>query len=169
MEKRKHTQRLESLIKPDTYQVLLVTSPASFPLSFASHPWFVINKRGVLSRWGVGWRPQHYQPQSQWGHIALDACSPFQGLRALNVIRNLFWPCTCLHVFEGDESSGVAKMIEIVENSPNTYPYKDLYSFFGPNSNTYAQWIIDQVPESGMTLPWNSFGKNYNRKRVTIM
>lgn len=52
-----------------------------------------------------------------------------------------------------------ARMAECIENSPNTYPNKDVYSLTSQNSNTY-QWVLDQFPEVQMKLPWNSFGKS---------
>ncbi|MEA2701869.1 MAG: hypothetical protein QOE22_578 [Candidatus Parcubacteria bacterium] len=52
-------------------------------------------------------------------------------------------------------------MVKSIEESSTTYPNKDTYSFTGPNSNTYIQWILDQFPEAHMNLPWNSFGKSW--------
>ncbi len=154
------TSSLESLIHPDKYQVFLMKSPASIPLNFASHPWFVVNKKGVISRWAVSWRPMQYDPQSVWGHLSLDSLPLFQGLRVLYFSKRYYWKGTLIKVIEGDEGSLAARMAEFIENSPQTYPYKNIYSFFGPNSNTYAQWILNHFPESGMRLPWNAFGKN---------
>jgi hypothetical protein len=150
------------LLKPDTYQVFLMESPTSLPLSFAIHPWFVINKKGTLSRWGVGWRPQHYGAKAQWGHLAQDAIPPFQGLRIFYLSNRYHWRSTVRGVVEGDGMSMAARMIECIENSSNIYPFKDRYSFLGPNSNTYAQWVLDQFPESRLKLPWNAIGRGYH-------
>jgi hypothetical protein len=148
------------LVKPDRYQVFLMISPASLPISFACHPWFVINKKGILSRWGVGWRPQHYSAGKRWGHLASDVLAPFQGLRIFYFSSRFSWKGSLLKSIEGDEHSLAADMVKFIEESAHNYPYKDYYSFLGPNSNTYAQWIIMRFPESGMHLPWNAFGKD---------
>lgn len=52
-------------------------------------------------------------------------------------------------------------MSEFIERSPDTYPHCNQYAFRGPNSNTYAQWVLNQFPESGFSLPWNAFGKGF--------
>ncbi len=54
-------------------------------------------------------------------------------------------------------------MVECIENSPHNYPYCGHYSYIGPNSNTYVQWVLDAFPESGLKLPWNAFGKGFKR------
>ncbi|MBI3571940.1 DUF3750 domain-containing protein [Candidatus Kaiserbacteria bacterium] len=157
---------LESLLRPDRYQVFLTISPASVPLNFACHPWFVVNNIGTVARWGVGWRPAQYGAQKQWGHLAKDVLPPFQGLRIFYLSREPSWKSSLIKVIEGDSSSLAAQMVAAIERSPQTYPYRETYSFFGPNSNTYVQWVLDQFPESGMRLPWNAFGKNYRPKAL---
>jgi hypothetical protein len=155
------TQDFEKLIKNDIYQVFLMSCPASLPLSFARHPWLVINKKGEISRWGVGWKPSRYNPQKTWGHVACDALPAFQGLRVLYFFKKLRWPAKVHSVIEGEEGSLVQKMISVIEASPLNYPHKDFYNFTGPNSNTYVEWVILQFPESNFKLPWNAFGKHF--------
>jgi hypothetical protein len=156
-----------NLIRPDKYQVFLMTCPASLPLSFASHPWFVANKKGVVTRWGVGWKPERYEAKERWGHLSMDNLPPFQGLRVLHFTDKLLWKSSLIKVIEGDENSIAEKMVKFIEESPKAYPYKDTYSFLGPNSNTYAQWVINSFPELCMRLPWNSFGRGTNWKSET--
>ncbi|MGL5034799.1 MAG: DUF3750 domain-containing protein, partial [Microcystaceae cyanobacterium] len=37
-------------------------------------------------------------------------------------------------------------LASILENSPYNYPYNNCYRYFpGPNSNTYVQWVLNQV------------------------
>ncbi|CAN5743280.1 DUF3750 domain-containing protein [soil metagenome] len=148
------------MINTDRYQVFLMTSPTSLPFSFASHPWFVLNKKGTVFRWGVGWRPNMYKPKAQWGHIATDALPPLQGLPILHFADRWYWKGKVRGGIEGDEDSIAAKMINLIEHSPETYPFKNQYSFLGPNSNTYAQWILNQFPEAELKLPWNAVGKD---------
>ena len=55
-----------------------------------------------------------------------------------------------------------SSMIEFIKTSKDAYPYKN-YKLSGPNSNTYAQWILNNFPEAGIKLPWNCFDKNYEK------
>lgn len=71
------------------------------------------------------------------------------------------WPSTLHGVVEGGEGSLAERMADFVINSPQNYPYCELYAYTGPNSNTYVQWVVDAFPESGLRLPWSAFGKHY--------
>lgn len=155
----------EKLIKPDRHQVFLLSCPPSMPLSFARHPWFVINKKGVVSRWEVIASPGMYQLKSDSGHLCTDVLPPWRGLRILRSVREwgYIWPSVLHGVVEGEEGSLAERMAEFIENSPQNYPYCGHYSYIGPNSNTYVQWVLDAFPESGLKLPWNAFGKGFKR------
>lgn len=150
------------LIKPDRYQVFLFTCPPSLPLSFARHPWFVVNQKGKISRWGIRARLDTYGVATAWGHLCLDALPPTKGLRVFYSSDKYWWGARLHGFVEGGEGSLAQKMAETIELSSKNYPYCHRYAYVGPNSNTYVQWVINQFPESGFTLPWNSFGKNFN-------
>ena len=47
------SRSFEQLEKNDEYQVFVFDSSAYFPFNFARHPWFILNKKGVISRWEV--------------------------------------------------------------------------------------------------------------------
>jgi hypothetical protein len=146
----------ESLLKNDRYQVFLLACPASIPISFGSHPWFVVNKKGAVSRWEVFFEAN--RNKTSWGHLHLNMWPPFQGIEILFPSKTFFWSSRLLGVVEGELAE---HMVQFIEASPQTYPYCYHYSLFGPNSNTYAQWVLDRFPECGLSLPWNSFGKSY--------
>lgn len=90
-----------------------------------------------------------------------DFYSPFQGVERFPFSRKYFWKAKLLGYIEGEIAK---RMAEYIENSMDTYPYCDAYSLTGPNSNTYARWILDNFPEFRAALPWNSFGKNFKIK-----
>jgi len=46
-------EKFKKLIKRDLYQVFLFSSPVTFPMNFASHPWFIVNLKGKINRWEV--------------------------------------------------------------------------------------------------------------------
>lgn len=167
--------KFEELVKHDKYQVFLFTCPAGVPVSFARHPWLVINKKGSVERFGVGrqigeqrWEvfrvPESYK--ENWGHLHRNALPPTQGIPMFSFSSNkyllsYFWKGKLCGYVEGAEGSLAHQMAECIENSPTTYPYCNTYLLKGPNSNTYVQWVLNQFPASGLSLPWNSFGKNF--------
>jgi hypothetical protein len=149
-------------VKPDRYQVFLFTCPVGLPLSFARHPWFVVNRKGDVSRWGVK-RMADYKAPS-WGHLHKNMLPPTQGIWVWwALFPNWYWKGTVRAVIEGGEGSTAQKMADFILASPETYPYCHQYSLTGINSNTYVQWVLDRFPESGMKLPWNCFGKRLSR------
>ena len=154
---RRMGDELKEMLKNDCYQVFLLSCPAAIPVSFASHPWFVVNSKGALSRWDVLLLPR-MNWKMRWGHLHKDFFSPFEGVEMFFFTDRYKWKnVRLLGVVEG---SLAERMATCIENSPQSYPYCEKYRLTGPNSNTYAQWIIDRFPECGLRLPWNSFGKH---------
>ncbi len=156
-------QPLESHINKDTFQVFLCYSLCSVPLSFAIHPWFVVNKKGTVSRWEVNYIAG--KGQENYGYLAKNAYNldPFVGINIFpySDSLNLRWSPGILGMTEGDENSIAKKMIDFIESSHANYAYGDGYRFRGPNSNTYAQWVLGHFPEFKAELPWNAIGKGY--------
>lgn len=65
----------------------------------------------------------------------------------------------------GDPAHALYTFIE--SGGMNQYPYKraeDYRMIFGPNSNSFIHWIVNQVPDCGLKLPWNAWGKDYSKK-----
>src|SRR3989338_7205702 len=111
------TQKFQSLINKEKYQVFILACPTYTPFNFARHSWFVIKKH--------------------------------------------FWKAKLMGYIEGSENSTAQKIIEFIENSEKIYLYCFKYSFFGPNSNTYIQWVLDKFPEFNVKLSWNFIGKGF--------
>lgn len=148
----------KKLLKDDVYQVFLFTCPAGVPFNFARHPWFVVNKKRHLERWEVFHVPE--EKHEHWGHLHHNALPPTQGI-PISFSRKYCWKGKLRGYIEGGEGSVAQKMIEVIKSSPETYPYCYDYALTGININTYAQWVLNQFPNSGLSLPWNSFGKNF--------
>jgi hypothetical protein len=138
------------------YQVFLYCCRAGLPISFAAHPWLVLNIRSKISRWEILRREN--ECKTSWGHLHLNFLPPFQGIEIHPILRNSFWKGRLLGQADGDLAK---RMIEFVENSPNNYPFCYRYSLTGPNSNTYVQWVLNKFPEFKVSLPGNCFGKDY--------
>ena len=96
----------EVVFKEHLYQVFLLSCPASFPVNFAIHPWFVINHKGRVSRWEVSAIKRDRSLSS--GHLNKDLFPPFQGIEAIPFSK-LHWSSKVLAVIEGDEDSIAAR------------------------------------------------------------
>ena len=145
------------------FQIFLFVCPGNIPFNFAAHPWFVANEKGDISRWEVLFRK--VECETSWGHLYKNFFPPFQGIEAFPFLQKYFWKGKLLGKIEGDVAEQMAKFIK---DSPKNYPYTARYFLSGPNSNTYAQWVLDKFPEFKVQLPWNAFGKNYKAKESAV-
>lgn len=152
----------QKLVKPDGYQVFLFTSPASVPFEFAVHPWFVCVKDGKITRWEVRFEKNLNQPEIG-KHLHLDSLPPFSGIEIVPGVGRFFWATKFIGEMSGGTNSTANQMYNFILASPQNYKYCDTYSFFGPNSNTYAYWVLNEFPDFPAQLPWNSVGKKYPR------
>jgi len=163
----KSTQsNFDTLIKPGEFQVFLCASRAVFPASFAIHPWFVVTTpQGELFRFEVMHSDTFGGDQN--GFLYKNILKPWRGVRRFlweEVTTERRNKSVLLGKIEGSADSVAHRMGQFLIESFSTYPQAKQYSVFpGPNSNTYAQWILDQFPEADMKLPWNAFGKGYAR------
>ena len=151
-------QEFEKLLDRYMFQVFLFTCPAFIPFNFARHSWFVINRKGVISRWEVNFLEQ--KGEKAWRHLNLDLLLPTKGIGILPYVTAVRWKSKLIGSIEGGEDSLADYMSAFIQNSPAAYPFSQTYRALGPNSNTYAQWILHKFPESRMHLPWNAVGKN---------
>lgn len=149
-----------SEINKNKYQIFICTSPASFPFSFARHPYIVCNEKGKISRYEVLYFKVNNKNLNK-NYYSLK--KPFRGVEVILGVNNfLYWRGKVIYKFEGVIAK---KMIFFVKESLRTYPYLGKYKLSGPNSNTYVQWVLDNFPETKASLPWNCFGKNYLNKK----
>lgn len=146
-------------LRPDLFQVFLLSSPCNIPLNFARHHWFVVNRQGIVSRWEVLFREKGVI--TSWGHLHKDFLPPHQGIEILPFSDRYFWKSKLMSIIEGGIGSSAEKAANFIEASATAYKYKDTYKLLGPNSNTFAQWVLDNVPEFKVALPMNSFGSGY--------
>ena len=150
-----------SLFNNHLYQVFIFSSPLPFPLSFAVHTWVVTNKKGETNRWEV-WQSKNAGPIS-WGHVNKNMFRLTSGVRIWYKLSNKRFNSKLIHFIEGDEKSGIPELIEFIEIKAPDYKYRDTYHYVpGPNSNTFTQWIVNHL-NTGNVLPWNAFGKRYER------
>jgi hypothetical protein len=112
----------------------------SLPGIIADHYWFVVLRDALGSnnktcdRWEIWQRSK--QNDYSWGYLHRNLLPPCQG------VGN--GPSRLIQDWLGDEALLLASKIE---SSPYTYPFIQKYRYWpGPNSNTFAQWIVkDQI------------------------
>ncbi len=162
MSKKSH--KFEHLINKEKYQVFVFSCKAYFPFLFAGHPWVVINKRGIVSRYEV----LHFidSDKTETNYIYINKFEPFIAINDKLFKEVVHDKINLLGYIEGEEGSLAKEVIEYVEDSPNNYPYSDIYNFYGPNSNTYVQNILNRFPELKIKLNWNHIGKEFNNPKT---
>ncbi len=146
-------EKFEKLIDKNEYQVFIFYCPAYFPFYFFKHPWFVVNKKGEISRWEV----QHFLNKENNTYVYKDFRKLFEGIEKTFFIKRK-WKANLLGSLDGPIAE---KVIKCIEDSQSNYPYHNKYSLIGPNSNTYIQWVLDQFPEFKIKLSARFIGKNY--------
>jgi len=149
----------EKILNEGKYEVFFFDCKLPFPLGFISHMWIVINSKGNIKRYEGHSLKNKIE---ELGHIYVKDKNFSKSLNKYIWGAEPRWKKSKINkIIQG----GLAqKIINVVENSIENYPYKNEYSFYpGPNSNTYVQWIVDKCPELELKLPQNAFGKNYRK------
>ena len=122
------------------------------PGIIADHYWLLVHQniegsnQQLCDRWEV-WQYSD-QNNSCWGHLHKNLLAPYQG------VGN--GPSRLIQNWKGDEATFI---IQKIESSPSNYPYIKKYRYWpGPNSNTFAQWIVsDQI-----RLDNRAIGRNFH-------
>ncbi len=119
---------------------------------FADHYWLLVfrfvdgSQLQKCDRWEV-WQ-QANQNKTCWGHLHKNLLPPYQGVGNGSSV--------CIQQWRDDQALSI---IEKVETSPWTYPFTDQYRYWpGPNSNTFAQWIV----RDKTTLGIRAIGRNFS-------
>lgn len=161
----------EKLVKKETYQIFLFTCSCPFPIQFAKHSWFVINKKGKLTRWEVvseGLEKDGAEFEEDVSGANSKEGSTFihkNFLPPTIAFRKYYWSnrkrgeSELAGFIEGKHAK---EMIEFIEKNAKKYPFKKEYRYYpGPNSNTFVQWVLNNFPNSGLELPPKAIGKEY--------
>ena len=117
----------------------------------ADHYWLLVIRGAETSdvltcdRWEI-WQFGH-QNHCCWGHLHKNLLAPCQGVGS--------GPSHLIEQWFGDDALSMA---EKIESSPIHYPFKETYRYWpGPNSNTFAQWIVREK----MKLGHRAIGKSF--------
>ena len=136
--------------------------PMPWPLSFASHLWFVVTCDEVSDRYEV-WAQLGKINDTAVTKNALSLHSSFRS----SYLDNPLTPkktgvATLVAGVEGEAGSAVAELYARIVTSLYTYPYATSYRMWpGPNSNTYIAWCLAPYPDLQLPLPRNAFGKKF--------
>lgn len=149
----------------EDFQVYFYTSPAHKPFHFAVHPWVVTVHKGLINRWEI--IHKKYNNKTRSGFVYKNFyTNPTQGIKQSYFADTCWSPekVTLIGGITGNKNSLAAKMLIFIETQAFHYEHKNQYTIWpGPNSNTFAQWILDQFPDAQIMLPWNAIGKNYGK------
>ena len=123
----------------------------SLPGIFAEHNWLLVFHTGEdntlqkCDRW-ERWQHSHCN-NSRWGHLHKNLLDPYQG------VGN--GPSQVIQKWIDEEAVSIIKKIE---SSQETYPFINKYRYWpGPNSNTFAQWVV----RDKTTLGLRAIGRNF--------
>lgn len=154
---------------PDNFTFRVYACPLPFPLTFAAHTYVTLEHDSHTDRYEVipilGVRKL-----SRTGHVHQNLLAPETGFRYLGKYPFNFGPrykVRCCGEVIAERGSDVEKLYLFIQSGGlEKYPYKSTYTMVGgPNSNTFTQWLVDMVPDSKITLPWNAWGKKYKVKK----
>jgi len=144
---------LESLRDSGLAVVRLYAAPMPGLEGIAIHPWFVLKRAGSpdFDRWEV-WPEVSDRlsrlAEDRYGHVYLNLAGPTAGagVGGAHILAELIGP----------EAEPV---IAFIESRSPSYPSRHHYLYFpGPNSSTYAQWVLDCAGWD-VTLPPTAIGK----------
>lgn len=114
-------------------QLRLATLP-SVLRAIAVHHWFVVfdPDAGVQDRWEV-WQNRDVGGES-WGHLHRNLMHPDRPVGG--------GPAFIAAEWRGEEAERLRRVLE----APEEYPFREVYRYWpGPNSNTYAAWVLNRA------------------------
>jgi hypothetical protein len=129
----------------EPHRVELRAARVPFVGAIAHHHWLVIERAGQVDRWEV-WQRQNAGGES-WGHLHRNLLAPDSGVGS--------GPSWLIHAWAGEQAQDLAQRLE---RSIDDYPWCHRYRYWpGPNSNTFAQWVLGDL----LTLPVRAPGKHF--------
>jgi hypothetical protein len=129
-------------------RVQLRHAPLPWPIGvFASHYWFVVFDGDKAERWEV-WQTRNAGGRAV-GHLHCDLKPPDAGVGGGPMQVEAEW--------SGEQAERIRRVLRDAAG----YPFCERYRYWpGPNSNTYAAWVLRQAGVAH-TLPRRALGGNY--------
>lgn len=136
----------------------------SFPLNFTIHSWVKISHNLHTERYDLWAYPGLQSANAHKGYVYKDIFPDHLG--------TTFWPLArttkltnrqtgrCIDSVAGEYGSVAHALYTVIAEKAFAYPYYDRYNMlFGPSCNTYTEWLLQLVPEAGLSLPWYAWGR----------
>jgi hypothetical protein len=129
-------------------RVELRSAPLPWPVGLlASHYWFVVFDGAKAQRWEV-WQTKNAGGRAV-GHVHCDLKPPDAGVGG--------GPMRVESEWTGEQAASIARVLE----NARTYPHCERYHYWpGPNSNTYASWVLRRAGIDH-PLPRRAIGGRY--------
>lgn len=144
------TQDISKLMTECTVELWAARIPG-LPGLVADHHWFLLRQvrdgdpHESCDRWEIWQRP--CRNNTCWMHLHKNLLQPYADMGN--------GPSRLIKQWRGSEAE---QLIEKIEASPKIYPHKSNYKYWpGPNSNTFAQWVV----RDKMRLGLRAFGRLY--------
>jgi hypothetical protein len=130
-------------------KVQLRHAPLPWPLGlFASHYWFVVIEGDKAERWEV-WQTRNAGGRAV-GHLHCDLKPADAGVGG--------GPMRIAAEWTGERAVSIVNVLK----NPRRYPFCERYRYWpGPNSNTYAAWVLRQAGID-QPLPRRAIGGRYS-------
>jgi hypothetical protein len=143
----------DSSSQPDRVRIVeLRAARIPFIGAIAHHHWLVVQRGDRRDRWEV-WQYPDYGGERSAGHLHKNLLPPDVGVGS--------GPSWMIERWSG---AAADRLAERIEASPETYPWCFKYHYWpGPNSNTYVQWILEELRYLGRC----GVGRRYCRRRMS--
>ena len=147
------------------YTIAIYTTPMSFPLNFTVHSWVEISNESKTDRYDLWAYPGKKTATSCKGYIYKNIFPRHLGTTFSPIAKmddlSLRQTGEIYSQISGGQGSTAHLLYEKISREAFLYPAYDRYSMiFGPNCNTFTQWLIRLTPDTGLHLPWHAWGKN---------
>tara|TARA_B100000508_G_scaffold75760_1_gene59040 strand:+ start:1573 stop:2043 length:471 start_codon:yes stop_codon:yes gene_type:complete len=151
----------------EAYTVSIYMTPMSFPLNFTVHTWVELegpnDEHHRFDFWGYkGIREREIDHGYVYKDLFPDhlgtTFSPFADPGSIEKRQH----GKVYMSISGDVDSEAHTLYAVILGHAFDYPLKHDYNMvFGPNCNTFTQWLITRIPNSPLKLPFNAWGKGY--------
>ncbi len=125
-----------------------------FPFLIGVHTCFV-QQNDETHRWEVLDHAEMEEPC--WGYVQKDFLPPDAGMSYVYFLSTDTMDSSVWNRVQGERAR---RVLRVLENDIDTYPYREEYRLLGPNSNTFTKWVLDEA-DVDIELPWEPFGNGY--------
>lgn len=150
----------------EIFIVSVYATPMSFPLNFTIHSWIEIVNGSSRDRYDLWAYPGLKTATERKGYIYKNIFPDHLGTTWSPIAKldDLSRRQTGIIIREvsGETGSLAHRLYMAISENAFNYPAYNRYNMIlGPSCNTYTQWLLQLVPEAGLSLPWYAWGKNY--------